>query len=394
MDRLLDTFEAHKSALLDEIKQLVEIESPSTNKAAVDRMGSVLKQKLAALGCSIEVVSNTSYGDCIIGRWGATKEHGAVDDKAPRSPIEGDRRPLLILCHMDTVWPVGTLDKRPYRVEVGKAYGPGIFDMKSGIGFSVFALQLLQQVGRAPRRPLVYLLTTDEEVGSPTSRGIIEQYARTCAATLCFEPSTPHTGAVKTERSGWGRFEMRIMGKAAHAGAAHQQGINALEELARQILDLHALTDYNKGVTVTVCMAQGGTRPNVIPDESTATIDLRARSPETLADLTHRLATRVPHMSGARIEVTGGINRPPLVRTSQLVALFKHAQRVAEELGFGLEEEGTGGVSDGNFTAAVGCPTLDGVGGFGDGAHALHEHVVIDELPRRCALVARLLETL
>lgn len=393
MDELLDVFEAHKSTLLGEIKQLVELESPSTDKAAVDRMASLLRQKLAALGCSVEVISNASYGDCVIGRWEPRTERSTGDNGLPRSPIESDRRPVLILCHMDTVWPVGTLNERPYRVDAGKAYGPGIFDMKTGVAFSIFALRLLRQLGRTPRRPIVYLLTADEEVGSPTSRGIIEQFARTCAATLCFEPSTAPAGAVKTERSGWGRFEMRIRGRTAHAGAAHQQGVNALEELAHQILELHAMTDYSKGVTVTVCMAQGGTRPNVIPDASTATIDVRARSPEALERLARQISERVSRISGTSVEVNGSINRPPFVRTSGVVALFKHAQCLAQGLGFVLEEGRTGGVSDGNFTAAVGCPTLDGIGGFGDGAHALFEHVVIDELPRRCALVARLLET-
>ncbi len=207
-------------------------------------------------------------------------------------------------------------------------------------------------------------------------------------------PATAPGGAVKTARSGWGRFEMRITGRAAHAGAAHQQGINALEELAHQILELHSMTDYGKGATVTVCMAQGGTRPNVIPDASTASIDLRARSPEMLDRLARRIGARVSRTPGTTVEVSGGINRLPFVRTDAIVALFTHAQALAHELGFPLEEGSTGGVSDGNFTAAAGCPTLDGIGGFGDGAHAVHEHIVIDELPRRCALVARLLETL
>lgn len=392
MNDLLNTFEAHKSTLLGEIRQIVELESPSTDKAAVDRMAAVLGQKLAALGCGVEVISNPSCGDAVIGSWAPGAERGGEGTTRPRSPIEADRRPVLLLSHIDTVWPVGTLKERPYRIEAGKAYGPGIFDMKSGLVFSMFALQMLQQLGRAPRRPLVYLFTGDEEIGSPSSRRIIEEVARASAATLCFEPST--AGAVKTERSGWGRFEMRITGRAAHAGGAHQQGINALEELAHQILNLHAMTDYRKAVTVTVCMAQGGTRPNVIPDEATATIDLRARSPEVLEDLARGISERVPRTLGATVEVTGGINRPPFVRTAEVVALFEHAQTLAEELGFAVEEGSTGGVSDGNFTAAAGCPTLDGIGGFGDGAHAVHEHIVVDELPRRCALIARLLETL
>lgn len=393
MDELPNALEAEKLSLLGEIQQLVEVESPSTDKAAVDRVAAILEQQLAALGCSVEVTPNAPYGNCVVGRW----EPPAQGDGwagLPRSPIEGDRRALLVLCHMDTVWPLGTLKERPYRVESGKAYGPGIFDMKSGIVFPIAALRVLRRLGRAPRRPLVYLLTGDEEIGSPSSRAIIERFARTCAATLCLEPSTAPTGALKTERSGWGRFEMLIKGRSAHAGAAHQQGINALEELAHQILELHAMTDYSKDVTVSVCMAKGGTRPNVIPDEATATIDLRARSPEALEGVARRILDRAPHVSGAGVEVTGGINRPPFVRTDEIVGLFKHAQALAAELGFGLEEGRTGGVSDGNFTAAAGCPTIDGIGGFGDGAHAVHEHVVVDELPRRCALVARLLETL
>ncbi|HKS90479.1 MAG TPA: M20 family metallopeptidase [Tepidiformaceae bacterium] len=392
MNDLLHTFEAHASTLLAEIQQIVELESPSTDKSAVDRLGAVLRQKLAALGCDIDVIPNPRYADAVVGRWAPPTKRSGDDLARPHSPIGSDSRPVLLLSHMDTVWPVGTLRERPYRVEAGRAYGPGIFDMKSGLVFSIFALQLLQQLDRAPRRPLVYLFTGDEEIGSPSSRSIIERFARESAATLCFEPST--AGAIKTERSGWGRFEMRITGRAAHAGGAHQQGINALEELARQILDLHAMTDYGKGITVTVCMGRGGTRPNVIPDEATATIDLRARSPEALSALAQEISGRAPQIRGAAVEVTGGVNRPPFVRTPEVVGLFKHAQTLAEELGFAVEEGSTGGVSDGNFTTATGCPTLDGIGGFGDGAHALHEHVVVEELPRRCALVARLLETL
>jgi glutamate carboxypeptidase len=393
LDELLKALEADKPSLLEEVRQLVELESPSTDKAAVDRVAAILEQELAALGCGVEVIPNATYGNCIVGRWEPPAQGGGRTGP-PRSPIDGDRRPLLVLCHLDTVWPLGTLKERPYRVESGRAYGPGIFDMKSGVVFPIAALRVLRRLGRAPARPLVYLLTGDEEIGSPSSRAIIERCARACAATLCLEPSTAPTGAVKTERSGWGRFDMRITGRSAHAGAAHQQGINALEELAHQILELHAMTDYGKGVTVSVCMATGGTRPNVIPDEATATIDLRARSPEALEGAARQILDRAPHVSGAGVEVNGGINRPPFVRTDAVVGLFKHAQALAAGLGFGLEEGRTGGVSDGNFTSAVGCPTIDGIGGFGDGAHAVHEHVVVDELPRRCALVARLLETL
>lgn len=383
--------ERRRDELLREIREIVEFETPSTDKAAVDRLGEVLARKLADLGCAVTTIPREGYGDCVVGRW-RPSPGGAVPPA--RGPLPDDGRPLLLLCHFDTVWSRGTLAERPWRVEGGKAYGPGVFDMKAGLVFSLFALRVLLDLGRTPRRPLLYLFTTDEEIGSPSTRGLIEEHARECAATLCLEPASAPLGAVKTARKGWGRFEMRVTGRSAHAGGAHEQGVNALEELARQIIELHALTDYTRGVTVTVGMAQGGTRPNVIPDLATATIDLRAATRADLEAASAAILARRPKLAGARVEVTGGINRPPFERTGEVVALYRHARGLAGELGFDLPEGSTGGVSDGNFTAALGVPTIDGIGAFGDGAHALHEHVVIDELPRRCALVARLMETL
>lgn len=388
-DRLVAAIERRKEELLREIREIVEIETPSTDKAAVDRLGKVLAGKLADLGCKVTTIPREGYGDCLVGRWAPA---GAATPAG--GPLPDDGKPLLLLCHFDTVWSVGTLAERPWRVEGGKAYGPGAFDMKAGLVFSLFALRTLLDLGRAPRRPLLYLFTTDEEIGSPSTRELIERHARECAATLCLEPATAPHGAVKTARKGWGRFEVRVTGRSAHAGGAHEQGVNALEELARQIQELHALTDYARGVTVTVGMAQGGTRPNVIPDLATATIDLRASTRADLEAATAAILARRPNLPGAGVQVTGGINRLPFERAGAVVALYQHARGLAAELGFDLPEGSTGGVSDGNFTAALGIPTIDGIGALGDGAHALHEHVVVDELPRRCALVARLMETL
>jgi glutamate carboxypeptidase len=265
--------------------------------------------------------------------------------------------------------------------------------MKGGLLAICVALEALRALGRSPRRPLLVLVTDDEEIGSPVSRPLIEQVARDAAAVLVLEPATP-AGALKTARKGAGMYTLEVTGRAAHAGVAPEQGRSALVELAHQILWLQGLNNAETGTTVSIGQAQGGSAPNVIPARATAFVDVRVRTAAEGRHLAARLAARGAVTPDVEVSYTGGIRNPPMERTPAIAALFEHARGCADDLGFAIEEAATGGGSDGNFTAALGVPTLDGLGPCGDGAHAIHEHIVVDEFPRRAALLARLIETL
>ena len=298
---------------------------------------------------------------------------------------------VLLLCHMDTVWDLGTLAQRPVRIEDGRLYAAGAFDMKGGIVNALWAIRALQVHGLMPERRITLLITADEETGSATSRATIEAEALGHDAVLVLEPAHPPHGALKTWRKGVGEYRLEVKGVASHAGAAHEQGVNALEELAHQVLAIQALTDYGRGTTVNVGVAGGGTRDNVVPDHAWADIDVRAMNAAEAERLHRALTSLQPHVKGASVTVTGGMNRPPMERTPGGVALFRRAEAIAAGLGFAVDEVGTGGGSDGNFTAALGVPTLDGLGVTGDGAHAVHEHVILSSLPERAALLAGML---
>jgi glutamate carboxypeptidase len=298
-----------------------------------------------------------------------------------------------LLGHFDTVWPVGQLERMPLKREGGRLYGPGVFDMKAGIGLAALATRAVLDRSDLTTARIVMLWTTDEEIGSGTSRALIESEASKSEAVLVFEPSLPG-GALKTSRKGVGQFEMIARGVSAHAGLDPGKGVSAVRELARQIIAIDDLQDPANGVTLTAGVISGGTRANVVPAEARATIDARAITRGDAERVQRAMHALKPQIPGAQLEVTGGFDRPPLERSAEVVKLFEIAKTVAAEIGVTLEEGSAGGGSDGNFTAALGIPTLDGIGAIGDGAHALHEHVEIDALIAREAVIAGVLESL
>jgi glutamate carboxypeptidase len=377
---LRDFCRAERSWLIDTIKALVTAESPTTDKAAVDRCGRELESRLNGIGGRVEFIRQADRGDHIR----ATFE---------RAGSEGDAPQVLLLGHFDTVWPVGQLERMPLVESGGRLHGPGIFDMKAGIAIGMLATRsLLDSDAHRPQR-IVMLWTTDEEIGSGTSRSLIEEEARRSQAVLVLEPSLPG-GAVKTSRKGCGSYEVVVHGTAAHAGIEPQKGASAIQELAQQVLRINALQDLAKGISVNVVQASGGTRSNVIPDLARIVVDVRVPTMEAAASMERAFATLTPVDRRTTVEARGGFDRPPLERTPAVARLYDQARAVARELGQELAEGGTGGGSDGNLTAALGVPTLDGLGAVGDGAHALHEHVLVDALCDRAALIAGLIASL
>jgi glutamate carboxypeptidase len=370
MQQFISFAEANREWLLDTIEALVRLESPSTDKTAVDACGAELSRRLAALGGQVERLPCATRGDHV------------------RARFAGEGPQITLLGHFDTVWPVGQLQTMPCREEDGRLHGPGVFDMKAGIAVAMLAMRAIQELGS--RRPSVVMLwTTDEEVGSGTSRQIVEDEARKSRAVLVLEPPLPG-GAVKTRRKGCGDFELTVEGVAAHAGIDPGKGANAIHEIAHQIVSIQQLQDLERGVSVNTNVVTGGTRTNVIADRARASIDVRVPSKDEAARIEGALSRLTPRVPGTRIRISGGFGRPPLERTPQVAALYEIARKLSTELGQPLGEGATGGGSDGNFTAALGVPTLDGLGPQGDGAHALHEHVLVRDLTWRAGFVAGL----
>ena len=385
MKPYLDYCLANHEWLLELIEALVAIESPSDDPAAVDRCGAELAARLESLGGKITRIESSDAH--------LRQGYGAQAGAHLRAAFGSGPRQILLLGHFDTVWPIGQIQQMPLKRDGGKLYGPGVFDMKAGIGLATLATRALLDRAELTDCQIVMLWTTDEEIGSTTSRGLIEVEASRSDAVLVFEPSLPG-GALKTSRKGVGQFEMITRGVSAHAGLDPGKGISAIRELARQIVAIDDLQDPASGVTLTVGVVSGGTRANVVPAEARATIDARAVT-RADADRVQRVMHALqPHLAGASVHVSGGFDRPPLERTPAIVALFEQAKAAAEDIGVKLEEGSAGGGSDGNFTAALGVPTLDGFGAVGDGAHALHEHVEIDALIPRAATIAGLLQQL
>lgn len=371
MHDLLGFCASQQMLLRSTIETLVRLESPSTDKAAVDRCGAAVAHMLEDMGATVTRFPQTDRGDHV------------------RAEFAGGPRQVLLLGHFDTVWNVGQLDRMPIREEGGRLYGPGVYDMKASIAVAMLAVQAAVSAGVTPR--IVMLWTTDEEVGSTTSRALIESEARSSDAVLVLEPSLPG-GAVKTQRKGCGEFTLSVHGVSAHAGIDPRKGASAIHELAHQIVALERLRDLDRGVSVNVGTVTGGTRGNVVAEEARAVIDIRVPSSEDALRIETAVRALRPHNSAVRMEIDGGFERPPLERTEGVVRLYQQARAVAAELGRELAEGATGGGSDGNFTAALGVPTLDGLGPEGDGAHALHEHVVIADLPWRAAFLAALMK--
>jgi glutamate carboxypeptidase len=371
----------HESEMLSLLRKMVEIESPSDDKAAVDRMGEFLAQAFERLGGQVTFYPQEAAGNHLKADFA-----GGPSDRATGKPV-------LLLGHFDTVWPLGTLAKMPFRMEDDRAFGPGVYDMKAGIAMMMFALRALKESGAA-HRPVTILLDTDEEVGSTTGRPIVEATAKDCEAVLVLEPSQGPQGHLKTSRKGVGDMTIRVRGRASHSGVDFEKGRSAIVELARQLLEIVKFTDLARGITVNPGVVQGGTRSNVIAAEAWAEVDLRIARIADAQELEKRFAMLKPFDPDCSIELSGGINRPPMERTEGTVRLFGLAQEIAGGMGWKLEESSTGGGSDGNFTSALGIPTLDGLGALGEGAHASNESVVIRELPQRTALLAGLIQSL
>ena len=362
-----------REAMLNNLRSLVELESPSDDKRRTDQLGAFLAGFVKTmLDARIETLPQAAYGNHL---------------RVELGPQDGSS-PILVLGHFDTVWPAGTLAKMPFRVEGPLAYGPGILDMKAGLVIGVHALAAMQQSGLL-LVPVVFLFTSDEELGSPSSRELIEAEARRARAALVLEPAAGR--AVKTARKGVGIFRVEVEGLAAHAGSNPELGVSAIDEMARLILDLHALTDPATGTTVNVGVVKGGTRPNVTAAGAMAEVDLRVTSIAAAQRLEETILGLRPHNPKARVVVTGGINRPPMERTPGVARLYEKAKGVARSLGFDLPEAAVGGASDANFVTPLGVAVMDGLGAVGDGAHAIHEHVEINSLAVRAALFAGLI---
>ncbi|HTZ79876.1 MAG TPA: M20 family metallopeptidase [Stellaceae bacterium] len=366
--------------ILDGIRSWVEVETPSTDAAAVNVLVETVCRDLAALGAEVERVPGRD---------------GKGDHIRARSPWGGDQPGILLVSHLDTVWEKGTLKRKPFKRDGDKVYGPGIYDMKSGGYLGFYVYRHLVRQARETKLPVTFLFMADEEIGSPTSRALIEETAKRAKYALVLEPGRPNGGVV-TARKAVGRFDLEVTGVAAHAGANHELGRSAVAELARQIVALEAMTDYQRGITVNVGVASGGTVgfANVVPASARAEIDFRAPDEATSAEVVRRIEGLKPIGPDVSLRIAGGVNRPAFIRTEEVAALYGHAKDLAAEIGLELPEVLTGGGSDGNFTAAVGVPTLDGLGAVGAGAHAEHEHILYSSLEPRAKLLLRLLETL
>jgi len=375
LDPTLRFLEKHQVEMLEDLRLFVEQETPSTEKKLLDGFARFLVEYAELAGGEPEIVSAEGSGDHVRVRWNG-------DVSGP---------PILLLGHYDTVWAEGTIEKMPFGVLNGVATGPGIFDMKCGLVQGFWAVRALREVVDV-QRPVVFLCNSDEEVGSPNSRALIEEEARRAHTVLVLEPSLD--GALKTARKGVSRFQIRVTGRPSHAGLNPERGISAIGEMARLILDLHGHTDFETGTTVNVGVIRGGTRYNVVAAEASAEVDVRAvvrAEAERMAEVFACLEPRDPE---ATISVEGGEIWPPMERSKRTAELFAHARRLASEIGFGLGEGLAGGASDGCLCAAVGAPTLDGLGAVGGGAHATDEHIEVASIPQRAALVARLIGTL
>jgi len=368
--------EERKNQMVSFIRDMVEIESPSDNKQAVDRVSALIASRFEGIGGRIRFHRTANFGD-----------HLQVDFESSRR-----KEPVLLLGHYDTVYPLGTLPQMPCRLEKGRLYGPGVYDMKAGIALIMTAIETFRASHGEFPRPVTVLLVSDEEVGSESSRVITEILAKKSAAVFVCEPSYGPKGAVKTARKGIGEYQLKVTGKASHAGLDFEKGESAIVELAIQIGKISKLVNLKKGLTLNVGTIQGGTRVNVVPAEASANIDVRIKRMQDAKEIEKKLRALKPVNRKCKLQISGGLNRPPMERTKQIAGLYQKAVSIAKELGWKLEEASVGGGSDGNFTAGLGIPTLDGMGAVGEGAHSTHESIDISTLPRRAALLAGLLE--
>ena len=379
MERPLEWLRRHEGSMVRLLSRFVRAESPSVDKSAVDRFGKIVAAEWRRRGTRVTLLRQRARGNHVRAEW-----------KPPGKPARGQ---ILVLGHLDTVYDLGTLAKMPFRLSRGRTYGPGTFDMKGGLVIALFAVDALQATGRVPGKRIVFLWTSDEEIGSGTSRALIEREALRSDAVLVLEPASGPHGDVKTARKGVGEIEIVATGRAAHAGLNPEDGINAIEEIALQIARITRWNQPRRGVTVNAGLIEGGTRTNVIPEKARVIVDVRAASASGARELERKFRALRPILPGARLQIRGGISRPPMERTPSL-ALYGTARKLAKEIGFTLGEAFVGGGSDGNFTGALGVPTLDGLGAVGESAHGANENVLVRALPERAALLAGLLATI
>ncbi len=352
------------------LKLLVETESPSHEKAAVDRVAFIVAEEARKLGGHVETLENAEAGNHVLAKWG------------------GGKNPILFLCHLDTVFPLGAIDKMPYREADGKIFGPGVLDMKAGIVIALGAIEDAMKNGMT--RSVALLCTSDEEIGSLTSRDVIETLAKESELALVME-SALVDGSLKTWRKGVGEFWVKTKGIASHAGGDHEKGRNAIEEMAHQIIKIQKLTDYSKGTTLNVGVIQGGTVSNVVPEECSVQVDVRVMQPGEWERLESEMNKLKPVLDGTSLQITGGLNRPPMPFDETMKATFAKARAIAKEIGIDLNAGGSGGGSDGNFVAPLGIPVLDGMGAVGEGYHSEREYIFENSLYERIKLISELL---
>jgi glutamate carboxypeptidase len=376
---LVRDLQSREAEMFGMLGRFVRAESPSLDKQAVDAFGRMVAAEWRSRGAKVEVLREKHRGDHLLIRL-----RGAAGRASGR---------ILLLGHLDTVYDKGTLAKMPFRISGGRAWGPATFDMKGGLALALAAVDALARSGIHPRKEVACLWTSDEEIGSESSRGIIEREARRSDAVLVLEPAGEPRGALKTSRKGVGEIELRITGRAAHSGLKPEEGINAVHEMALQIARISKFNRPRRGIGVHVNIASGGTRTNVIAAEARARVDVRVTRSSDIRRMEQQFRALRPILLGARLEISGGISRPPMERKMG-AALFHRAQMLAAQMGMKLEETASGGGSDGNFTAAIGVPTLDGLGAVGANAHSLRENIIVRALAPRAALIAALLATL
>jgi len=360
------------------LKLLVETESPSHDKAAVDRLGVIVAEEARKLGGQMETISNVETGNHVVARFLPSAEGLGLPASAP----------VLLLCHMDTVFPLGTINRFPYREAGEKIFGPGTLDMKAGI---VIALTAIEEAQKSRlNRPVTLLCTSDEEIGSHTSRELIERLAKESALVLVLEGALLD-GSLKTWRKGVGEFQVKAKGRAAHAGGDHEKGRNAIEEMAHQVIAIQKLTDYSKQTTLNVGVIKGGTVSNVVPEEAEIHVDVRVMQPGEWERLVAAMQNLKPVLNGTTLEITGALNRPPMPFDETMKTTFERAKSIAAKIGMELTAGGTGGASDGNFVAPLGIPVLDGMGAVGEGYHSEREYIFTNSMEQKAGLIASLL---
>lgn len=368
----LSTFQNKETHMISLLRSLVEIESPTYEKAAVDQLGCLITDKAQSLHARIEVCTQSTVGDHRIFRWGP------------------EERGILLMTHMDTVFPLGTINDMPIRIEKESFYGPGALDMKAGIVIALTAIEVMQEEKCFPDRGVTLLCTSDEEIGSRTSRQLIEELAVEHDLVLCLEPALPD-GSLKTWRKGIGRFTIEAIGRSAHAGSEPENGVNAILEMSYQIQKVTQLADLSKGTSINVGKIKGGTRTNVVPQRCSSIVDVRVVDEDEMNRVDVCLSEFKPQLEGAQVLVKGSWNRPPMPRTTQMIETFSRAKEIGEQLGLTLTEGGTGGGSDANFVAPLGIPVLDGLGVVGSGAHSPRERFQLNSLVEKATLLAALI---